>query len=116
MYQVSLNCLVYFQRYAPDKLLLQKNEKGSNSVNTVDKVTILALCTSADGPLLICQISFNSIIYFQRYAPDRLFIAKIKKDSNSVDTADRVMVLALCNSPHGPLSVYQVSLNYLQYF
>ena len=26
------------------------------------------------------------------------------------------MVLAFCNSPHGPLSVYQVSLNYPQYF
>ena len=40
----------------------------------------------------------------------------IKKESNSVNTGDRVMVLAFCNSPHGPLSAYQVSLNYLQYF
>ena len=43
---------------------------------------------------------------------DKLFIAKIKKKgSNSVNIGDRVMVLAFCNSPHGPLSVYQVSLN-----
>ena len=61
------------------------------------------------------QVSFNSLLYFQRYAPDKLFTAKIKKGSNSVNTGDRVMVLAFCNSPHGPLSVYQVSLNYLQY-
>ena len=27
-----------------------------------------------------------------------------------------VMVLVFCDSPHGPLSVNQVSLNYLQYF
>ena len=47
---------------------------------------------------------------------DKLFIAKIQKGSNSVNTGDRVMVLALCNSPQGPLSVYQVSLNYLEYF
>ena len=42
-------------------------------------------------------------------------LQKITKENNSVNTGDRVMVLALCNSPHGPLSVYQVSLNYLQY-
>ena len=40
----------------------------------------------------------------------------IKKGSDSVNTGDRVMVLAFCSSPDGPLSVYQVSLNYLQYF
>ena len=62
------------------------------------------------------QVSFNSLLYFQRYAPDKLFIAKIKNGSNSVNTGDRVMVLAFCNSPYSPLSVYQVSLNYLQYF
>ena len=62
------------------------------------------------------KFHLNSLLYVQRYAPDKLFIAKIKKGSNSVNTGDRIMVLASCNSPHGPLSVYQVSLNYLQYF
>ena len=61
------------------------------------------------------QVSFNSLLYFQRYVPDKLSTVKIKKGSNSVHTSDRVMVLTFCNSPHGPLSVYQVSLNYLQY-
>ena len=55
-------------------------------------------------------------MYLQRYAPDKLFIAKMKKGNNSVNTVDRVTVLALGNFSHGPLSVYQVSLNYLQYF
>ena len=52
------------------------------------------------------QVSFNSLLYFQRYALDKLFVAKIK---NSINTGYRVMVLAFCNSPHGPLSVYEVS-------
>ena len=61
-------------------------------------------------------IKFHLIPFFQRYALDKLFIAKIKKGSNSINTDDRVMVLAFINSPHGPLSVYQVLLNYLQNF
>ena len=68
-------------------------------------------------PLMaVSQVSFNSLIYFQRYAPDKLFAAKIKNGSNSINTGERVIVLAFYDSPYGPLSVYQVSLNYLQYF
>ena len=74
-----------------------------------------ALCTSSKGHLSMYQVSFNSILYFQIYALDRLFIAKIKKGSNSVNTSDRVRVLAYCNFLNGPLSVYQVSFIYLQY-
>ena len=77
---------------------------------------VLALCTPPDGCLSMYQVSFNSLLYFQRYALDKLFTAKTKKGNNSINTGDRVMVLAFCNSPYGPLSVYQVSLNYLQYF
>ena len=50
------------------------------------------------------QVSFNYLLYFQRYAPDKLFIAKKKKkkknkkESNSVNTGDRVMVLVFWNS------------------
>ena len=39
----------------------------------------------------------------------------MKRGSNSIHTG-RVTVLVFCNSSHDPLSVYQVSLNYLQYF
>ena len=110
---LSFNSLVFIHRYAPDKLFIVKNIKVSNSVNTVDRVTILALCIFADDPLTTDQVSFNSLVYFQRYAPDKHLIAKMKKESNSVNTVDRVMVLALCNSPHAPLLMHQVILNYL---
>ena len=68
-------------------------EKGSNSVNTVGRVMVLALCDSAAGPLSMYQVSFNSLVYFQKYAPDKLFMAKMKRESNFVNTVDRVMVL-----------------------
>ena len=116
VYQVSLNFLLYFQRYAPDKLFIAKIKKESNAEHTGDRVMVLAFCNSPYGPLSVYQVSFNSLLYFQRYAPDKLFIAKIKKESNAEHTGDRVMVLAFCNSPYGPLSVYQVSLNFLLYF
>ena len=74
-----------------------------------------AICTSSDGHLSMYQVSFNSLLYFQRYAPDKLFIAKIKKESNSVNTGDRVVILAFFNFLYGTLSVYQVSPIYLQY-
>ena len=51
------------------------------------------------------KLIIKSFLYFQRYAPEELFTAKIKKGSNSLNTCDKVMVLAFCNSPHGPLSI-----------
>ena len=85
--------------------LLQKLGREITLI-TCDRVTVLAPCTFSDGHLSMYQVSFNSLPHFQRFAPDKLFIAKIKKGSNSVNTGDRVMVLAFCNSPHSPLSVY----------
>ena len=58
-------------------------KKGNNSVITCDRVTILAFCTSSDSLLSMCQVSFNSLLYFQRYAPDKLFMAKIKRKVTS---------------------------------
>ena len=95
-YQISFNSLVYFQRYALDKLFIAKIKKGSNVINTVDMITILAFCTSSDSPLSMYQVSFNSLVYFQRYALDKCFIPKMKKGSNSINTVHRVMVFALC--------------------
>ena len=71
--------------------------KGNDSVIACDRVRVFALCTFSDGYLSMYQVSFNSLLYFQRYAPDKLFIAKIKKGSKSVNTGDRVTVLASCN-------------------
>ena len=59
--------------------LFQNRKKESNSVNTVDRVMVLKLRSFADGSLSMCQSSFTSLIYFQRYAPEKLFIAKNKK-------------------------------------
>ena len=86
-----------------DKLNIAKIMKGSNSVITCNRVKVLALS------LPLSQVSRNFLLYFQIYAPDKLFIAIIKKGSKSVNNGNRVMILAFCNSPHDPLSVYQVS-------
>ena len=51
---------------------------GCNTAKSGDKVTVLAFCTFSIGPLSIHQVSFHSLLYFQRYASDKLFIAKIE--------------------------------------
>ena len=43
-------------------------------------------------------------------------LQKMKKESYSVNTGDRVMVFVFCNFLYGPLSVYQLSFTYLQNF
>ena len=45
------------------------------------------------------------------YTTDKLLLQKLRREV-TVKTGDRVMVLAVCNSPNGPLSLYQVSFNY----
>ena len=79
MYQFLFNSVLYFQRYAPDKLNIGKIRKGSNSVNTGDRVMVLAFC---DGPLSVYHVPFNYLQYFWRYAPELLIIALIGKGSN----------------------------------
>ena len=73
---------------------------------------VLALYNFSRDLLSMYQVSFNSLLYFQRYATDKLNAEKMK-GSNSVITCDRVLVLAFCNFPYGTLSVYHVSFNYL---
>ena len=85
--------------------LLTQNRKENTSVNTCDKITALAL-------LMAIFTFLNSLLYF----PYKFFIAKIQKESKSVNTGYMVTVRTSCTSPHDPLSVYQVSLNYLYYF
>ena len=59
-------------------------------------------------------VSFDSLYYFQRYAPDKLNISKIRKENNSINTDDRVIVLAFYTLSHSPLSMYLVSFIPLQ--
>ena len=99
-----------------DKPNIANIKMGSNSVITCYRVTVLPLYTISDGHLSMYQVSFDSLLYFQRYVPDKFYIAKIRKGNNSINTDDRVMVLAFCTSPCSPLSLYQVSFIYLHYF
>ena len=64
----------------------------------------------------MCQVSFNYLLYFQRYTPAKFNIAKIRNENNSVNTDNRVMYFTFCSSPQGPLSLFQVTFIYLQYF
>ena len=68
---------------------------------------VLALCTSSDDFLSMYQVLFNSLLCFQRHAPDKLDIAKIMKGSNSVNTGDRlrslhyaISLMTLCTKFH----------------
>ena len=56
--------------------LITKIKTGSNSVITCNRVTVLALCTFSDGRLSMYQVSFDSLLYFPRYASDKLKYCK----------------------------------------
>ena len=101
VYQVSFNSLLYFHRYAPDNLFIVKIRNGDNSVIICDRFMVLAFCTFSDNPLLMYQVSFNSLVHFQRYFADKLSSAKIKKRNNPLNTLDGVTILALCTSADG---------------
>ena len=83
--------------------LLQKLRR---EVNIGDRAMDLAFCKSLHDPLSVYQVSFIYLQYFYRYAPDKLTIVKLRKGKCSVITCDRVMILALCTSSDGRLSMY----------
>ena len=101
-------------------MCIQSISKGNNSRQTDDR-------TDGCSGTFACTLYFlwwpsinvSSFIYFPSILSEicfgQAFYCK-KKGTNSVHTGDRVMVLASCNSLHGPLSVYQVSFIYIQYF
>ena len=62
---------------------------GCNSAKSGNRVMVLAFCTSSIDPLSRYQVSFHSNLYFQRYAPDKPFTAKI-----AVNTGERVTIFA----------------------
>ena len=86
--------LYTFRDMLRTSFFIAKIKKGSNSVNTGENVMVLAFCNSLHSPLSLYQISYNYLQYFQRYAPDKLTTAKIRKGNNSKITCDRVTVLA----------------------
>ena len=91
VYYVSFIYLL-LEIYSRKTYYIAKIKKGDNFVITCDRVMVLALCTSSDDLLSMYQVLFNSLlhvnVYFQKYASNKLFIAKIKKGSNSINTGD----------------------------
>ena len=96
-------------RYAPDKPI-------TAIIKTRNRVKIFKVCTIVEGRLSKYQVSFDLLLHFQNYAPDKLNIARIRKKNNSINTDDWIMILTFCTFPDSFLSVYQVSFIYLQYF
>ena len=87
------------------------------AVTLLKVVTELRFLHSALSLLALYQyIKFHFIPFytFRDMLRTSFLLQKLNRGSYSENTSNRVMVLAFCNSPHGPLSVYQVSLNYLQ--
>ena len=69
-------------------------------------------------PLMTFKFHLIGLYIFRddTHAPDMFLIAKVKKGNNCINIGDRVTVLTFCIYLYGRVSVYQVSLNYLQYF
>ena len=105
-----------FRDMLQTSLLLQKIRKGNNSVKACDIVQVLDYALPLMAIYQYIKFHLIPFITFRDMLRTNFLLQKIKKGSNSVNTGDRVMVLAFCNSPHGPLSVYQVSFNYLQFW
>ena len=123
-----------YSSYRADTKSFSNKTKGDNSKNKKGRVVILV-----PGIVWSCSTFLPSIIKLSKgyssYRADK-FYPHADADANTNgsvpkticphpphtfgrgghNTGDRVMFLTFCNSPHGPLSVYQVSLNYLQYF
>ena len=95
MYQVSSDYPLYFQRYAATKFNIAKIRNENNSVNTDNRVMYITFFSSPQSPLSLFQVTFIYLQYFQRYASDKLTIAKVRKGNNSVIICNRVTVHAL---------------------
>ena len=94
-------------------LLLQQVRR---EVITCNRVTVLALRIISAA--VSQRIKFHLILFcpFRDMQWTNLILQKNRKGYNSINTDDRVMVLAFCIFPHSLLLLYQVSFIYLQYF
>ena len=89
----------------------------ATAVTPLKVLTELWFLHSAFPLLAVYQYIKFHFIPFYTFRDIRSFLPqKLKRGSDSVNTGDKDTILAFCNSPYGPLSVYQVSLNDLQYF
>ena len=95
-------------------LLLQKLEREI-TINTGNRVMVLALCTSSHYRLSVLQVSFIYLQYYRNMLHTKLLLQKLGREI-TVMTCDSVMVLSPCTSSDDILLIYQVVLNYLLYF
>ena len=92
-----------FRNMLRTSLLLQKLEREINLKLLVIELGFLYSALPLRA-FYEC-IKFHLIPFYSfRYMLWASFL--LQKLSSSVNTGDRFMVLAFCNSPHGPLSVY----------
>ena len=108
MCQVAFDSHLYFQRYASDKLVIANIGKGNNSINTGDRVIVLALCTFSHYRLSV-YIKFHFFIFntFTEMLQTNLLLRKLERGI-TVITCDRVMVLALCTSSDDIFKFYLI--------
>ena len=96
-----------FQRCASNNPIIAKVGKGNNSINTGDRVMVLA-CLLHFPPLPSISISSFiclSSIHLEIYS--NLLLQKLGREI-TVITSDRVLILAVCTSSDKILSMYQV--------
>ena len=106
MYQVSFDYLLYFQRYAPDKLNIAKIRTGNNSISTDNRVMVLPFCTFPHSiSITVLSFIYLSLVLLE-ISPDKLTVAKIRKGNNCVITCDGVTVFALSTFSDSRLSMY----------
>ena len=97
--------------------MLQKlGRKVPQSVNTGRRVIVLAFCNFPYVPLSMYQVSFNYLQYFRDMLWTSLLLKQIRKEINSLNTGDRLIVLAFLDFPYNPLSVFRVSFHSLLNF
>ena len=94
-----------------DKLIIAKIRKGNNSVITCDGLWFLCSALSLMGLYQCIKFYLIPFYTFRDMLRTSFLLQKFKKGSNSVNTGDRVAVLAFCTSSDGPLSIYQVLFN-----
>ena len=104
-------------------LVLSKIWPGQASImeNGYGEITqyiyILVHCTSSYCHLSINQVSFQSLLYFPRYGPDRHQLCKIwLMGDNYVAIQGMIMVLVYATSTHCHISINQVSFKCQEFF
>ena len=82
--------------------------KGHNSVQAVNGVMVLYLCTSSDDALYLYQVSRKYLKGFQSYQEGAVCILSFSKGHNYVNNVGGVMALNVSTLSNDVLYLYQV--------